>query len=231
MLFFVLFIFNIFNLQPATCSLHPPDLQILFPIAHVSPWHNLEQAFLRYEPTDFLFLSSRVFLRSCSFDLQSWKYVLSFQEPHTATMKIHAWGTRQPFWFEIQGSSVRIKPTEISSTCHGELDSTSGKFCNSESFRFTDLYVQHGGKVATPSQKAAATTTGGPSKMVKQNYSSPLPRSVIQKTDRLGSLRCNENIKKSSRFSKQINSFAPASHFLVHFFAVFFLRGLPREIS
>ena len=28
--------------------------------------------------------------------------------------------------------------------------------------------------------------------------------------------------EKSRRFSKQINNFAPASHFLVHFFAVFF---------
>ena len=27
---------------------------------HVSPWHNLEQQFLRYELTDFLFLSIRV---------------------------------------------------------------------------------------------------------------------------------------------------------------------------
>ena len=36
---------------------------------------------------------------------------------------------------------------------------------------------------------------------------------------------------ESSSFSKQNNNFAPASHFLVHFFAVFLLCGLPREIS
>ena len=41
-----------------------------FAIAHVLPWHTLKQEFLRYELTDFLFLSSRVFLRSCSCDLQ-----------------------------------------------------------------------------------------------------------------------------------------------------------------
>ena len=59
------------------------DLQILFAIAHVSPGHNLEQEFLLYELTNFLFLSSRVFLRSCSFDLQYWKPVFSLQEPQT----------------------------------------------------------------------------------------------------------------------------------------------------
>lgn len=50
---------------------------------------NLEQEFLRYEITDFLFLSSRVFLRSCSFDLQDWKPVFSRQEPQIATHERH----------------------------------------------------------------------------------------------------------------------------------------------
>ena len=37
-------------------------------------------------------------------------------------------------------------------------------------------------------------------------------------------------VKQRSRFSKQNNNFAHASHFLVHFFAVT-VRGLPREIA
>ena len=63
---------------------------------------NLKQEFLHYEITDFLFLSSRVFLRSCSFDLQYWKPVFSFQEPQIATSKIHTWKTWQPFWIEYK---------------------------------------------------------------------------------------------------------------------------------
>ena len=60
----------------------------------------------------------------------------SFQEPQTATMKIHEC-TRTPF--EIQ--DLRTKPTEFSSTIRGELDPTSRKLCNSESFRFTELRI------------------------------------------------------------------------------------------
>ena len=45
----------------------------------------------------------------------------------------------------------------------------------------------------------------GLSKMVKQNYTPPPPPVTPQKPDWLGSLRCNENIKKNrkkNRFSK-----------------------------
>ena len=123
--------------------------------SHMFRWHNLEQEFLSYELTGFLCLSSRVFLRSCSFDLQYWKSVFSFQWPQTANLKIHAWETWQPFWIEI-GPSRRIKPTEISSTCRSELDPTSCKFQ-----KFSDLrtYSQDDIIVATPSQKAVATKT------------------------------------------------------------------------
>ena len=39
----------------------------------------------------------------------------------------------------------------------------------------------------------------------------------------------NENVKNNNRFRRQNNSFAHASHFLVHFFAVF--ARLRREIA
>ena len=39
----------------------------------------------------------------------------------------------------------------------------------------------------------------------------------------------NENVKNSNRFNRQYNSYARASHILVHFFAVF--ARLRREIA
>ena len=42
--------------------------------------------------------------------------------------------------------------------------------------------------------RSKAKTTGGAEQTVKQNYTPPL---ITQKTDRLGSLRCNKNVKKA----------------------------------
>ena len=58
--------------------------------------------------------------------------------------------------------------------------------------------------------------------MVKQHYSPPPPPGPSPQNRQIREFKMQREHKKSSRFSKQINNFPPASHFLVHFFAPFF---------
>ena len=136
------------------------DLQILFPIAHVSPWTNLEQEFLCYELTDFLFLSSRVFLRSCSFNFTVLK--TSVFLPWTTNCHLENPRMRDAAailnW--IQGSSLRIKPTEISSTCRGEPSAFRTFTKNGLTFFFyllTFLLTLHDDNVGFSFYKAETT--------------------------------------------------------------------------
>ena len=57
--------------------------------------------------------------------------------------------------------------------------------------------------------------------MVKKTYSPP-SRPITPKNRQIREFKMQREHKKSSIFSKQINNFAPASHFLAHFFAGFF---------
>ena len=80
-----------------------------------------EQEFLRYELTDFLFLSSQVFLRSCSFDLRYWKQCFP-----SKNHKLPPWKSthkRRGSHFELNTRIFHTNKADWdSSTCHGKSD-------------------------------------------------------------------------------------------------------------
>ena len=112
-------------------------------------------------------------------------------------------------------------------------------WCTSKLRGFTSLYscfifirTSNPKEKSHPSLLVQARSKAKTTEGTEQNCQTklPLPRPVTPKTDRLGSLRCNENIKKVvDLVSKTIT--LHLHHTFWYISLPFLLRGLPREIS